>query len=637
METRADTGTSAHDRSAHVLLISPEAEHGRGVREWLAAQRDPVLHVTHLASLEAGVRMLSDSTVEALVLDLSIEGLSPLDTCRQLRAVAPHVAIVLNAPPDQETIAVQALHEGADSYVIQGPSDGRVVASTVCNALRRARAEAELREEQERHRYLLDLLDDGVGSLDARGCFVDANAAMARLLGYDGPYDLRGISLRDVYAGPGTVDTLLEQLAAGGTLARAEVELLCRAGERITVWIRGRGLQPDGNRRAVAEIVCTDVSTERRLEQEARQNEPLILGGTLAAGAAVEIQRLMNAVDGAHDLLGQVIDENHPRRSDLQYLREITTQAAVLSDGLLVTTRRLALRPLILDAATVLERLQPTLHDAIGEGISVQLPPAGFSAGQVTSVPGELERVVIELTSIARGLDRDAPVTVLTAPVYLDATYAREHLVLMPGHYVSFVVTTSSQSLDTLIAPDWGAERSYSPEPADRDTARELASIYRTVTLAGGHFAVRRTAGYGATFKVYLPRVDCPGRRGTILLVEDEPSIRCGGRQLLELLDYRVIEAGDADEAIWLASRFREPIDLLIADVVLPGLSGHEMAERLVAGGYVSQVLYMSGLLQETLVERAALPAGAMFIEKPFTMAQLRTCIRQILEDDAPA
>jgi two-component system, cell cycle sensor histidine kinase and response regulator CckA len=252
-------------------------------------------------------------------------------------------------------------------------------------------------------------------------------------------------------------------------------------------------------------------------------------------------------------------------------------------------------------------------------------------------VPGDLERVTIELTSIARSLDADAPVTVLTAPVYLDATFAREHLALMPGHYVSFVITTSGQSLDTLIAPDWEAERSYRPEPAERHIALGLAAVYRTINLAGGIFTIRRTQDNGTTFKVYVPRVDCAGGRGTILLVEDEPSIRCGGRQLLELLDYRVLEAADPDEAIWLASRFDEPIDLLIADVVLPGMSGREMAERLVAGGYVSEVLYMSGLLQETLVERAAVPPDAMFIEKPFTMAQLTTRINEIFDDHRQA
>jgi two-component system, cell cycle sensor histidine kinase and response regulator CckA len=157
-----------------------------------------------------------------------------------------------------------------------------------------------------------------------------------------------------------------------------------------------------------------------------------------------------------------------------------------------------------------------------------------------------------------------------------------------------------------------------------------LATIYRTVNLSGGHFTIRRTPGNATTFKVYLPRVDCPGRRGTILLVEDEPSIRCGGRQLLELLDYRVLEAADPDEAIWLASRLGEEIDLLIADVVLPGMSGPEMAERLVKAGYVAQVLYMSGLLKETLVERATLPPDAIFIEKPFTLAQLTTRIKEL-------
>ncbi len=589
--------------------------------------------MTHLESLDAAVTMLSDVTVDALVLDLSIAGLSPLDTCRRLRAAAPHLAIVLNAAPEQEAIAAEALHEGADHYVLKGPSDGRVVASTVCNALRRARAEAELRDVQERHRGLLDLLDDGVASLDAAGCFVDANAAMARMLGWDSPYDLRGVSLRDVYAGPQAADTLLQNLTDPAAPPRAEAELLCRDGERITVLLRARMLPTAADRQRVAEIVCTDISAERRLEQEASRNEQLLVSGRLTAAVGLQMQRLMSAMAGAHDLLANVNGSSRPGSADLQYLRETAATVKTLIDELLAITRRRGVRLAVFDAGAILDRLSPTFQQTLGAAV-MRATPSGYPVGQVTAAPGELDRVILELASVVRSLDVDGALTITAVPVYLDATYAREHLALMPGHYITFVITTSAQSLETLAAPDWESERWFSPG-ADAPAASELADIYRTITQAGGHLATRRATGAGTTFKAYMPRVDGPGKRGTILLVEDEPSIRCGGRQLLELLDYRVLEAADAQEAIWLASRLDGAIDLLIADVVLPGMSGREMADRLTEAGYVSHVLYMSGLLKETLVERNTLPPDAPFIEKPFTMAQLTTRIRQIFGEDA--
>ena len=614
-----------------MLVICPHGEDARRLREWLDARRDPVVHVTHVPSLEAGTEILSRTTFQALVFDLATDVVCVLDACRQLRALAPQAAIVLAAGPDQEAIAAQALDEGADHYVLKGPSDGLAVASTVRNALRRVRAQAALREEQARHRSLLALLDDGVAVMDANGSLLEANPALARILGYDHPDDLRALFLRDIYSGPGTPDSLLERLVSAGELPRAEAELLCFSGARVTAMLRASRLRSDTDGTAIYQVICTDVTTERRLEQEARDAEPLVVAGSVAAGAAVEIERLTAAITGAHDLLAEIIGDKHPRRPDLQYLWETTARIAGVSETLRVASRGRSLRRTVLDAASVLERVLPTLQQTFGGGILIRVPPHESVAGQVTAAPGDLDEVIVELASVARALDSEAPVAVTTGPVYLDATFAREHLALAPGHYVAFLVTTSAQSLDTLLAPDWQAEQPLSPEMAERDTALELAKIYRTVNLAGGHVSVRRTRGTGTTFKVYLPRTDTPGRSGTILLVEDEPSIRCGGRQLLELLDYRVIEAADPHEAIWLASRFDGVIDLLIADVVLPGMTGREMAERLTAAGYVTNVLYMSGLLQETLIERASLPPDATFIEKPFTMAQLSERIREVL------
>jgi PAS domain S-box-containing protein len=618
-------------RSAHVLLIGSDADETRSACEWLAAQQEPALQVTHLASLDAGVTMLANSAVEALVLDLPLDGVCPLDTCRRVRAVAPHVAIVLNTPPDQEAVAAQAVHEGANHYVLKGQPDGRVLASTVRNALVRARAEAELREEQTRNQSLQELLDEGIARLDAQGAIVSANSAMARILGYDRGHELEGIWLRDVYVGPGTAQELLERLASSGKLPRMEAELLSCVGGRMTVQLRGRALPAGPDIRATAEIICTDVTEERRLEFETRHSEQFVIAGTLAAGVACELQRLMAAVAGATDLLGHVIDEGHPRRADLEHLRDTAATAAALTEELLAATRRRGVRPAVLDACSVVERLEPTIQQTVGGEIVMRIPHPSTGAGQVTAVPGELDRVVLELASIARSVEPEGPLTITTSAVYLDATYAREHLALIPGHYVAFVVSTSSQAIDTLTTPDWQAERYFSPQAAERQPALELATVYRMVKQSGGHFTIRRAPGAGTTFKVYLPRLDSPGHLGTVLLVEDEPSIRRGGRQLLELLDYRVLEAADPHEAIWLASRFGSEIDLLIADVVLPGMSGREMAERLLEGQYVSQVLYMSGLLKETLVERAALPPDATFIEKPFTVQELAARVREML------
>jgi two-component system cell cycle sensor histidine kinase/response regulator CckA len=238
---------------------------------------------------------------------------------------------------------------------------------------------------------------------------------------------------------------------------------------------------------------------------------------------------------------------------------------------------------------------------------------------------------VLDLASTAHDAARLGHVTIVTGDAYIDATYSREHLSLPPGHYVVLVVSGSTSTPESLVAPDWQSERYVTPESLGRPDATALATVYRITKQSGGHLVIRRDAASGPTFKVYLPRETRGESRGTVLLVEDEPIVRRVTRELLEQLEYEVLEAADPHEAIWLAARYREPIDLLLADVVLPDMTGAMMAERLVESTHVSNVVYMSGLPKALLVSRGVIDDEAMFIEKPFTSEELASMIDQVL------
>jgi two-component system, cell cycle sensor histidine kinase and response regulator CckA len=479
---------------------------------------------------------------------------------------------------------------------------------------------------------LLELLSDGVAWLDAQGGIVRANAAMTRLLGYTREADIVGLGLlHDLNVGPVPTGEILERLHHTGEIRHVEIELMRRDGSRAVVLFSGRSLLPADRWPIAFEVVCSDVTDRTRLETRWRRHERIVTAGTAAGGLGVDVERLLAAILGYHDLIAERTEDPHAK-TDLAELREAAETLMMLMRQLVAFIRPRVLHPVRTEANAVIQHLMADLQDATSEA-EVRLSCIG-GRGEIVVEPSEFADVLLTLATAVADASPGAPVTVLVDTPYLDATFSREQMCLPPGHYVSVTMSTAGGSDEALAAPDWERERFFTPDMLDTDDPLPLARAYAFAKHNGGHLTIRRGDRPGITFRIYLPRVMSAARRRTILLVEDEPRVRCSARRVLEHLGYTVVEAPDGQEALWLASRHPGPIHLLLTDVVLPGVSAQELADRLAQSRPATRVLFMSGLPKDTLVARNAVREDCAFVDKPFSIEEIASRLAELLPPD---
>lgn len=480
---------------------------------------------------------------------------------------------------------------------------------------------------------LLELLSDGVAMLDAEGAIVRANSAMARILGYSREADLVGVPLFERNVGPVPTGEILERLHSSGEVRDVEIELIRRDGARAVVVFNARTLLPAERWPIAFEVVCTDITERTNLETRWRRNERVLTAGTATAGLAIDFQRLLGAIVGYHDLIVERTSDEQAH-ADLDQLREAADTLTMLARQLLAFIRPRVLHPARTDVNAVIEGLTSQLQDAVADA-ELRVTCLG-GPGEAIVDPAEFGHVVVDLVSAVYDAAPGSPVTILTDTTYLDATYSREQTCVPPGHYVTVTTTTFRGSDESLVTPDWTHERFFTPDMLEGDNALALARAYAFIKQNGGHLTVRRGERPGVTFKIYLPRVLSPSQRRTVLLVEDEPRVRCSARRVLEHLGYTVLEAPDAQEALWLASRHTGPIHVLLTDVVLPGMSAQDLADRLILSRPATKVLFMSGLQQDSLVARGVLRENVAFVDKPFGMEEIATRLEEMLNADVP-
>jgi CheY-like chemotaxis protein len=317
---------------------------------------------------------------------------------------------------------------------------------------------------------------------------------------------------------------------------------------------------------------------------------------------------------------------------------------------LLAFSRRQVLQPKVLDLNSIVVGLDQLLRRLMDEDIEMKTA-VGKDLGRIKADPGQIEQVIMNLVVNARdAMPEGGRLTVETENVELDAAYARDHATVRPGRYVMLAVSDTGVGMSAeTIAHIF--EPFYTTKESGRGTGLGLSTVYGIVKQSGGYIWVYSELEHGTTFKVYLPRVDeaveVPSaakgsgteRAGseTILLVEDEPQLRELTRTVLASRGYSVVEAGSADEAERLAEKYGTTIHLLLTDVIMPGISGRELAKRLSARHPAMRVLYMSGYTYNVIAQGGTLERGVAFLQKPFTPGVLIDKVGEVLGAVVPA
>jgi signal transduction histidine kinase len=428
-----------------------------------------------------------------------------------------------------------------------------------------------------------------------------------------------------------------------GSSRRDEIGRLTRAFD-----IMGGQIQ-SAQQRLVRDLETRTKMEEARraLEEQLEQSRKMEAVGRLAGGVAHDFNNLLTAILGYSNLVLDELEPGHPARVDVEQMRRAGESAASLTQQLLAFSRKQILQPQVLDLNKVVTRADSLLQRLIGEHITL-VTALDQSLDRVSADPGQLEQVILNLAINARdAMPGGGRLTIETTNINLDDTYVTKHGGSSPGPHVMLAVSDTGVGMDAetrarIFEPFFTTKR------RGEGTGLGLSTVYGIVTQSGGSIWVNSEPGKGTTFKVYFPKASQGERQPvavaatdglagteTILLTEDQPEVRSVACAVLERYGYRVLEASHGDEALRILRAHREPIHLLLSDVVMPSMSGPELARLVQLEHPGIRVLYASGYTDDAIVRHGVLDPGVAFLQKPFTPTALLRKVREML--DAPA
>jgi PAS domain S-box-containing protein len=393
--------------------------------------------------------------------------------------------------------------------------------------------------------------------------------------------------------------------------------------------------------------VALDITDRERLTDQLRQSQKMQAVGELAGGVAHDFNNLLMVVKGHAQLLMDRIPDSSPLRLSVEQVEKAADRAAGLTRQLLAFSRKQVLQPRVLDLNDTVAGMIRMFSRVIGENIDMAFLPGG-KLGRVKADPGQIEQVLLNLVVNARDAMPDGGrLTIETSNVELDQGYAATHTSVEPGLYVMLTVTDTGCGMD---AATQGRifEPFFTTKGPGKGTGLGLATVYGVVKQSGGYIYVYSEVNHGTTFKIYLPQVtaeiDKPTAEGekkrsargseTILFVEDEQSVRELVRDYLVGAGYCMLEAPDGVQALKVAAAHPGPIHMLITDVVMPHLSGPELATKLSSERAGLRVLFISGYTDDTVFRHGVLEGGVAFLQKPFNLKALSQKIREVLSGE---
>jgi PAS domain S-box-containing protein len=519
----------------------------------------------------------------------------------------------------------------------------RSVSMQLGQALALSRTFSKLANAEQRYRALLDNARDAISVLTPGGVVLEANRAWERLLGVPREHAL-GRNVADFAPDPKSgLQSEYDKAVAqrGGSVPPS---LIRRPdGTEIQVELSRTAVEIAGEKFILS--IGRDVTDRLRLEEQFRQAQKMEAIGSLAGGIAHDFNNLLSVILSYTELALGDLKPGNPLREDLEQVKRAGERSCDLTRQLLAFSRQQLLQPQILDLNAILAGMEKMLRRLLGE--AVQLSLLTFTnIGRVYVDRGQIEQVVMNLAVNARdAMPSGGKLSIETGNVDLDAVYAAQHHGLTPGPYVMLAVTDTGTGMDAATRARI-FEPFFTTKEMGKGTGLGLATVFGIVTQSHGHIWVYSEPGKGTTFKIYFPRRDPvaddevpavapttdPRGSETVLLVEDEDQVRALARRILGQNGYNVLEAQNGGEAFLICEQFEARIHLLVTDVVMPRMSGKQLAERLAVVRPDMRVLFMSGYTDNTIVYHGVLDAGVAFLQKPITPDAFLRKVREVLD-----
>ncbi len=600
-----------------ILVVDDDAQMLRTITDILRLRGyAPVMAGTGEKALELA-RAMTEAPAVALV-DLRLPDMDGMDLVGRLREIASLTQVVILTGNASVDSAVRALREDSNDYLVKPVQPDQLVGTIERAGERwqRRRAEVGMRESEERLRLIFDHVSDALFIADDLGHIIDANPAACAL---------SGKSIEDLHA-----------LTIGDVLREDDGRVLD---------IRSTAFAP-----GVLVYTVRDLTRQRKLEDQLVQAQKMEAVGQLAGGVAHDFNNLLTVIMSYSSLLLSDIETNAEVRGDIQEISDAAERAAALTRQLLAFSRKQVLQTRPVNLNAVVTDVEKMLRRLIGEDISLTTR-LDANLALINADPGQLEQVLINLAVNARdAMPGGGALTITTDNAVLSDEHGERHLGAAPGKYVMLAVTDTGSGMTREVQQRL-FEPFYTTKGPGKGTGLGLATVHGIVKQSGGDVYVYSELGHGTTFKVYFPRLTkaaevvmttaehrtvAPRGSETILLAEDDESLRALGARVLGALGYEVLVARTGAEALKIVAQHKGPIDLIATDVVMPEMNGSQLVEKVLEARPTIRVLFMSGYTDDEVMRRGVIDGQTAFLQKPFTPDLLAHKVREVLDIPGP-
>jgi PAS domain S-box-containing protein len=629
-----------------ILLIEDNPGDARLLELKLHATPDHDFLLEKTDRLSSGLERLKEGNFDAVLLDMGLPDSDGIDTVRRVLGEFPNVPAIVLTGREDDDLAAQSVREGAQDYLAKNDLSRSTLIRALRHAIERNSTKQKLRESEELFKLITEHAGDMIAVLDPQGNRLYASPSYRRILGYN-PEELAGASVLELIH-PDDRSLFRESLAratAGNAGARWEYRVRHADGSWRFIEAIEAAIRDENGQVAKLVIVARDITERRALEAQFMQSQKMEAIGRLTGGIAHDFNNLLCVIIGYAEFLQEQLESGHPLRSSAGEILDAGNRAASLTRQLLAFSRQQVLDPRVLDLNSIIRGFDKLLRRVIGEDIQLEtiLDP---QVGQVKADRSQLEQVLMNLAVNARdAMPQGGKLTIRTGNTQMDGDTTNLRQPVKRGPYVCLTVTDSGVGMDTDTK-----ERAFDPffttKEVGKGTGLGLSTVYGVVKQRGGYVEIDSAPGKGATFNIYLPRIDAVAESGsanpdsdlvaapvgTILIAEDEQSVRNLIRNTLQPDGYTLLEAKDGEEAIKVSREHAGAIDLLLTDIVMPGIGGRSLAREISRQRPDIAILYMSGYAGNTGKGEPAFDPGAIVLTKPFTRIDLRKRVSEALD-----
>nr|WP_320189903.1 ATP-binding protein [uncultured Desulfobacter sp.] len=505
--------------------------------------------------------------------------------------------------------------------------------------------QSALQESEKGYRTLFEGLPVSLFRSTPAGQFLYVNPALVRMMGFPDQETLIKTNSKNIYPNPVEREQWRSLAERDGIVRDFEVQMQRFDGTIISVWLTCRTVWDSEGQVLFYEGNFEDVTERKKLEAQVRQSQKMEAIGQLAGGVAHDFNNMLNVIIGYAELTLMDLDDDNPMCGRIKGIHKAGMRSMELTRQLLIFARKQIINPKAIDLNTTLQGMLSLLERLIGENIDLLWIP-GADLWPVKMDPSQVDQILVNLCVNARdAVNGPGKITIETQNIEFDAGYCTEHEGFIPGRYVMLAVSDNGcgmdkQTMDKIFEPF------YTTKGQGQGTGMGLSTVYGIVKQNTGFINVYSEQGHGTTFKIYLRRHDAAGINDimetrpvvplltgydTILLVEDESTALEMTQTMLEKFGYTVFASSSPVEAMHIAEKHSDKISLLITDVVMPEMTGRDLADNLTARYPKLKCLFMSGYTSNVIVHQGVLDDDVNFIQKPFSSRELATRVREAL------